>query len=223
LDARASAYLHAVLNRDRASAQEVVLKMIEGGSSLVDVYRVLGSSQVEVGLLWEKGTITVSDEHFSTETTLGCISMAADRLRKFRRELMGFAFLSPAEGEFHEVGLRMLSELLRSEGWETELHVSGPLSSALKELAARRRVDLFCFSATMSSNVHSVVEAAQAIRREQAFESAKILVGGPAFEDEKARRTLGGPAGTPLVDCLASSLPEALEFGRSVGAQIRRA
>ena len=93
LDSRTSAYLQAVLSRDRASAEQVIRRMKEDGAPLTDIYGILGAAQVEVGFLWERGTIAVSDEHFATEVTTGCISMAAERLRKFRREPTGFSFL----------------------------------------------------------------------------------------------------------------------------------
>jgi len=224
LEKHRSDYLHAVLNRDKASAGEVVLAMIREGSSLADVYHVLGAAQVEVGSLWERGSITVSDEHFATGVTLDCVSMAADKLRTFRRDPAGFAYLSPVEGEFHVVGLLMLSELLRSDGWETELRLSGTLQSALKAFAVSKKVNLVCLSATMPSNVPRVVEAAQAIRRTPAFEAAKILVGGPAFEHAEARGAINpAPNGTSPVDCLASNFSEAVEFARLVAHRRRPA
>ena len=73
LDSRTSAYLQAVLSRDRASAEQVIRSMIEYGAPLTDIYGILGAAQVEVGFLWERGTITVSDEHIATEVTTGCI------------------------------------------------------------------------------------------------------------------------------------------------------
>ncbi len=222
LDRRASAYLHAVLNKDKTTAEELVLSMIGEGASLADVYAVLGSAQVEVGRLWEKGSITVSDEHYSTEVTLGCISLAAEKLRRFRREPMAFAYLSTAEGEFHSLGIRMLAELLRNEGWETELHTSGPLPSSLKGLMARRRVDLLCISATMPASAASVAVAIGAIRREQALQRLKIVAGGPAFDDAAARKRLeGGNGQAVLADRVAMSIPEAVEFARSVLAEKR--
>jgi methanogenic corrinoid protein MtbC1 len=217
LDRHRSDYLHAVLNKDKASAEEVVFAMIREGLSLSDVYDVLGSAQVEVGSLWERGSITVSDEHFATRVTLECISLAADKLMSIGGKQAGFAFLSPADGEFHVVGLRMLSELLRWEGWETVVNLSGTLQPALKEFTARRKVDLFCFSATMSANVPRVVEAVQAMRRTAALKTAKILVGGPAFEHREAREALEeAPEGTRLVDCLASDFSEAIAFARLI-------
>ena len=217
LDRHKSDYLHAVLNKDKGSAEGIVLRMIEEGLSLGEVYQVLGRAEVEIGSLWEKGSITVSDEHYATDVTIGCVAMAADRYRAFRRAPVGFAYLSSADGEFHVVGLRMLSELLRSHGWDTELRLSGTLQSALKALAAGRRVDLFCLSATMLPNVPRVAEAVRAIRKTPAFEDTKILVGGAAFEDTEARDSiLAGPEQNGLVDCLASNFSEALEFARSI-------
>jgi len=223
LEKHRSDYLQAVLNKDKASAEEVVLAMIREGSSLADVYQVLGAAQVEIGSLWERGTITVSDEHFATGVTLDSISMAADRLRTFRREPGGLAYLSPAEGEFHVVGLRMLSELLRSEGWETAINTSGALQPVSREVVTNKKVDLFCLSATMPSNVPRVVQAVQAIMRAPDFAAAKILVGGPAFEHAEAREAIRSiKGGTSPSVCLASNLSEAVEFARVVAREGRR-
>jgi len=216
LDRHKSDYLHAVLNKDKGSAEEVIFRMIGEGLSLGDVYQVLGRAEVEVGALWENGSITINDEHYATDITIGCVSMAAERLRTFTREPAGFAYLSPSDGEFHIVGLQMLSELLRGEGWETELRHSGTLQSALKVLTGRR-VDLFCLSATMPSNVPRVAEAARVIRATPAFKAAKILVGGAAFEYGSSNSLRAKPDQTDLVDCLASNFSEALEFVRAVG------
>ena len=219
LDRHGAEYLRAVLDRDKASAEEIVLTTIKEGSSLSDVYSLLGRAQVEVGSLWERGSITISDEHFATSVALDCISLAADKLRSFRREQAGFAYLSPANGEFHVVGLRMLSELLRLDGWETTLNHSGTLQPALRELTAKRNVDLFCFSATMPSNVPRAIEAARAIRRTAAFKTAKILVGGPVFGHEQTRKAFQEvPEGNSLVDCLASNFTEAIAFARLVAS-----
>jgi len=222
LDQYTSDYLYAVLNKDRGSAEKVVLTMIGEGLPLIEVYHILGRAEVEVGSLWEKGSITVSDEHYATDVTIGCVAMAADRLRTFRREAAGFAYLSPVDGEFHVVGLLMLSELLRREGWDTELRVSGTLQSTLKALGAGRRVDLFCLSATMPSNVSRVAEAARTIRGTRAFMDAKILVGGTGFEDKDAGGSVGaGPEQSGLVDFLATNFSEALEFAKTISNRNR--
>ena len=222
LEKHRSDYLQAVLNKDKASAEKIVLAVIKENSSLAEVYWVLGAAQVEIGSLWERGSIAVSDEHFATGVTLDCISMAADRLRTFRREPAGFAYLSPVEGEFHVVGLRMLSELLHSEGWETAINTSGTLQPVLGGLMANRKVDLVCLSATMPSNAPRVVQAVQTIMRVPEFAAAKVLVGGPAFEQAKAKEVIRTIEGwTSQVVCLASNLSEAIEFARLVAGQAR--
>jgi MerR family transcriptional regulator, light-induced transcriptional regulator len=218
-DSRVSAYLRAVLGKDKGTAEALVRKMIDDGASLPDVFDILGAAQVEVGNLWEKGVVTVSDEHYATEATIGCIAIAAERFKKFRRQAAGFAVLCPAEGEFHNVGLRMLSELLLEDGWNTDLLTSGSLISVFKELKALKKVDLFCISATMPSNVPRVVEAIRTIGREPSFASAKILVGGQAFGDAKAEQSLvARVVGAKPVDRIASNLREALEFSRSISS-----
>ena len=208
-------YLRAVLNREGDSALALVTGMAEKGASLVEVFDVLGAAQVEVGALWERGVIAISDEHFATGVTLECISLVSERKRKFRRESVGAAVLAPVEGEFHTVGLKMLSELLRSEGWETSLSDAGSLSASPEGRMDDHHVDLVCLSATMQSSVDKVAEIARTLRRKPQFASARIVVGGPALTDPGARKAVIDAAG-PLVDYLALSLSDALEYSRSI-------
>lgn len=213
---RTSEYVTAILEKDRGKAEVLVEDMITQGFAMSDIFEVLGEAEVEVGDLWEKGIMTVSEEHSATDTTLACISLAAERLRKPGRKSSGLACLCTAEGELHGIGVSMLSELLMDDGWQAEVGEPGtPMSQAVERLkAAGRRVDLFILSATMKSSLPRLKEATRMIRADSFFKSSRIMIGGPAFKDREAWEPFEDPADAGLVDCVALSLPEALEFSR---------
>ena len=208
----ASVYLAAVLEKDQPAAETEVRKLVKDGSSLADIYAVLGAAQVEVGALWEKGVITVSDEHFATQTTVGCIKMAAELLKKFRRKTSGFAALLTVRGEFHDIGLRMMEELLKSEGYDAEIVPSERFPSELMETAKQRKVDVVCFAATMPSSVPRVIEAVRFVKSTPGLTLAKVVVGGPAFTADQAKLALIGPDGKNPPDLIAQDLSEAVNF-----------
>jgi methanogenic corrinoid protein MtbC1 len=216
LDKRASDYLRSVLNKDRKSAEAIVREMVSAGTPLVEIYEVMGAAQVEVGDLWEKGIITVSDEHFATKVTEDCVSMASGRLRRFVRKPLGRAVLCTVEGEFHILGLKMMCELMKSEGWEAKILDSTSLNSTRGSSGGD--IDLLCGSATMPANVPGLIDLLKKLRADPAFKKAKILVGGPAFRTSQGEVAPVGASGEVyVVNYVAQSMRDALDYCMSAG------
>jgi methanogenic corrinoid protein MtbC1 len=185
--------------------------MISAGAPLVGIFEVMGAAQVEVGDLWEKGAITVSDEHFATQVTEDCVPLAGGRLRRFVRKPLGRAVLCTAEGEFHILGLKMMCELLKSEGWEAEILDSSSLNSPGNFLAGD--VDLLCVSATMPTTVPRLMDLLKKLRRDPAFKKAKFLVGGPAFETHQAEvAPIGASGEVSVVNYVAQRMKDAMDY-----------
>lgn len=77
----------------------------------------------KIGDLWEKGEISVHEEHIASQTvTEALIRIAPDIHRKPPN---GFAVaFACMEGELHDIGLRTLAYSFESEGWK--IHYIGP-------------------------------------------------------------------------------------------------
>ncbi len=208
-------YLRAVLEKEKDRSSSVVARMLEDGFDMLSVFRVLGDAQVEIGELWEKGFIGITDEQFSTATTLECITGVAAKFRRFRRETRGMALLCNAEGEFHEVALRMLAELLRERGWDA--HFTGhdaPVLDLIRRMRTEKgRIELLCFSAVMPASVQPLVGILRKIREDPRFDEAKIIVGGPSFNSKRVRMALSdGPTGKSLADHVSTNLVDAMKY-----------
>ena len=211
----AAEYLQAVLEKEKDRSSSVVARMPEEGFDMISVFRVLGDAQVEIGELWEKGLIGITDEQFSTATTLECIKEVAARFRKFRREARGIAMLCTVEGEFHQVALRMLAELLRERGWDTV--VTGQNTSVLDLVSRARtekgRIDLLCFSAVMPASIPPLVRVLGRIRGDPLFSRTRIIVGGPLFNSKRARMSLvDNKTGKSLADHVSTNLADAMKY-----------
>ncbi len=211
-------YLTAVLDRDEGRARRLVQQMLARGMGMAAIFDVLSSAQVRVGELWERGVISVSDEHFATKTTLECVDLVSEHLAKFRRRSRGTALLCTVEGEYHEVGLRMFSELLREQGWETDFLGSRSSFPALLEHAKRRGgVDLLCISATMPSSLPALISMLKRIRAEPLFSRTKIVVGGSVFRSRRARNSLlPSPSAAGLADSVSERHAPALRYTASL-------
>ena len=215
-------YLRAVLDRDGERAREVIERMLDLKLGMPEVFEVLASAQVEVGEMWAKGIVSVADEHFATYTTLKCIDLVAERLDGRAAPRRGLALLCTVEGEYHLVGLKMFSELLRNQGWDTVLLGSNFSARALVERAEALRdgrVDLLCISVTMPSCLPLVVETLRRIRAEPAYARTKIVVGGAALRSGRVRSLLSdGATIKALADHVASKYDSALSFTGSLEA-----
>lgn len=141
---------------------------------------VLAPALIEVGERWSSGELTVAQEHLAS----GAVRAALQRLlADMRGNVRGLAVLACAPGERHEIGLLMLSVLMRADGWQVAyLGADVPVKDAVS-LAERIGADALCFSATMN-------DTAAALERELASRriahSTTVLVGGSATANDDA-------------------------------------
>ena len=165
--------------------------------SIRDVYLlVFQPCQREVGRLWEAGRITVAQEHYCTAATQVIMSQLAPRL--FATERNGRrAVVACVAGESHEVGPRMVADLLELGGWDT-IYLGGnvPLRGVVQALA-EHRADLLAVSATMTYHLPAVIDLIAAVRAEPACAGVRVMVGGRLFDAEPGLWRRVGADGHP--------------------------
>jgi methanogenic corrinoid protein MtbC1 len=181
LGALAHRYLDAMLRRRCDEASDLVVRALDDGANLKDVYLgVFQPVQYEIGWLWQNGTISVAHEHFCTNATQ--VVMARLYPRLFRRPAGGNKLLAACvQGELHEFGLRMLADFFEMAGWETHyLGANTPadgILTAVEEAAA----DLLAIGATMHDRVGEVAQVVGGVRGSARYGRIPILVGGYTF------------------------------------------
>jgi len=177
----ASDYLSALLRGSRRDAQQIVMGALDGGASLRDVYRhVFEPVQQEIGRLWQLNLVSVAQEHFCTAATQHIMTQLYARIfageRSERR-----AVAMCVGGELHEVGLRIITDLLELEGWQTwYLGASTPPAAAV-QLCVERKTDVLLVSATLPPHIAAVAEVIRQFKARRELEGARVIVGGRAF------------------------------------------
>ena len=149
-----------------------------------DVYlRVFQPCQRELGRLWQAGRITVAQEHYGTAATQLIMSQLAPRL--FATERNGRrAVVACVAGEAHEVGPRMVADLLELGGWDTIYLGSNVPVRGVVQALAEHRADLLAVSATMTYHLPAVLDLIAAVRAEPACAGVRVMVGGRLFDAE---------------------------------------
>lgn len=177
-------YLTALLNGDRRTASSLILKAVEQGASIKDLYLyVFRVSQYEIGRLWQMNKISVAQEHFCTAATQMIMSQLYSHLFVARRG-HGTIIGTSISGELHEIGIRMVMDFFELEGWDTfYLGANTPIPSILRTLR-ERNADVLAVSATMTFHLSRVAQVIKAVQAAEDLQHVKILVGGLPFNVE---------------------------------------
>lgn len=191
-------YLDALLVGDRAAASRLIMESFESGQLTVqEIYLdVFQACQREVGRLWQTGDISVAQEHFCTAVTQLCMSQLYPFI--FTTEKNGFkSVIACAQGELHEVGVRMVADMLEMNGWDTHyLGANVPVDSIV-EYIQKKQPHLVGLSATISAHLPQVKSLIQRLRRLPG-RPLRILVGGFPFNaDSELWRAFGADAFAP--------------------------
>jgi methanogenic corrinoid protein MtbC1 len=182
----ADSYLRALLAGDRREAEQLVTRALDGGASLGDIYRrVFEPSQREVGRLWQLNRINVAQEHFCSAATQQIMTRLYGRLFSEKRPSVrtGRVVAMCVGNELHEIGLRIVTDLLELDGWQTwYLGASMPAASAI-QLCIDQRADALLISATLPPHLAAVAELIRQFRQRPELAEAKIIVGGRALQN----------------------------------------
>jgi methanogenic corrinoid protein MtbC1 len=208
-DGPARDYLTAALAGRRDDAVKVVRDAMLAEVSVADIMLgILQPAQLELGRLWERGEISIAHEHYTTAITQLSMSLLYPRLM-LDRTLVGRSLVAAGVGEeAHDVGIRMISDLLEQAGWRTTYLGSDLPHDDVVEQVAQQRADVLAVSATMAGHVRGVRDLVAVLRADPRCAGVKVLVGGRPFNlNPRLASAIGA-------DASASSAEEAVECCR---------
>ncbi len=181
LSALARQYLNSLLRGERLEALQLVRKAIADRTSIRDLHLlVFQPCQYEVGRLWHENQISVAQEHYCTASTQWIMAQLYPMMSKTPSN--GYRVVAACVGnEFHEVGLRMVTDFFEMEGWDTYYLGANTPSEAIVKMLETTQADILAVSATLPTHIRSVQELIALVRRSKSKVRPKILVGGLPF------------------------------------------
>lgn len=174
-------FLGLLLKGDREGAGRLINTLHEDEFNIRDLYfEVLAKVMSEVGVLWEKGIIDVWKEHYISETVLDI--MRELKAREIKSRNMPYSVLALTSGpELHNIGLKMITDLLELEGCiVTYLGSNVPVQSVIKAIEITKP-NLITLSVTMPYHIEAVCNTIAALKNHFRKKAPKIMVGGGAF------------------------------------------
>jgi methanogenic corrinoid protein MtbC1 len=191
-------YLAAIRSGDRREAFSVIDAAREADMELGALYvEVFQPAMREIGRLWQENEITVADEHLATAITQAAMARAFEQVFAWGPERGRSLIAACADLERHEVGLRMICDLLELRGWDTTyLGATVPVES-LVAMVQRKRPDVVALSAAIAPHLPRLRMMIGEIR-ELIPDPPLILVGGrPFLEDPTLATRLGADLTAP--------------------------
>jgi MerR family transcriptional regulator, light-induced transcriptional regulator len=173
------AYAAALLSGDEIAAETAIREAMDAGLTTAEIDdEIIAPALWLVGELWERGEITVADEHLATEISMRVVTLQREAQRvAVSRGDHGVLLAAPA-GELHVVALRMIANLLRDAGYDVLMLGADVPAEALAASARHHQPDVVCLSATMRSGGDEVTATMDAVQR--AWPRAGFVIGGRA-------------------------------------------
>jgi methanogenic corrinoid protein MtbC1 len=198
LDVQRDAFLHALLDRSAPRAREVAETVLTAGIPVEDLYAgVFAPALQEVGHLWAVDEITVAQEHYATSVTHALIaSLAAEAAPA--TGLGRLAIVTSTPDELHLLGVDMVADVLRREGWEVVNLGAATPARDLVQLVEEEVPDLVALSASTAGRLPGVAEV---LRELSALDPRPLVVaGGGLFSGKAADFALEHGADLVLTD-----------------------
>jgi DNA-binding transcriptional MerR regulator len=140
--------------------------------------QIITPTLIEVGERWHAGQVTVVQEHFATAVLRRRLAALLDIYSTLPSGPL--AITGSAPSEWHDVGILLVSLILRRHGWRViYLGQNVPADHLNKELS-RLRPSLVCLSATTRESADGLVEVARSMRR-LPEPRPRLALGGRAF------------------------------------------
>lgn len=173
----------AVAGFDAAAGRGVIGELLAAGADPICVIdEVIVPSQHQVGLRWQRGEWTVTQQHAATEVALA----AADALRERLPEpanRRGHVLLACAEREWHALPVTLVGLAMRSAGWDTTVLGAGVSPLRLSRFLHELGPDATAISCSVLAGVPTTRRFIEA----SAAAGVPTVVGGAAFGGDARR------------------------------------
>jgi methanogenic corrinoid protein MtbC1 len=194
----------AVIDADEDAAVTAVFGALEEGVPAEDLLLdVIAAVQRRVGVEWAANRLTVAAEHAATAINDRVIAALVRHPAVAPETGLGRVAVACADGEWHALPARLLSEVLRLRGWRVDFlgaQVPTPHLIAHLHQHGPDAVALSCSISTRLPTAHAAITACQAT-------GVAVLAGGAAFgPDGRYAYLLGADAWAPDARAAAAQL-----------------
>ncbi len=184
-------YFNNLLEGNKAGCTLVIQQLASEKAGIIDIYvDLFQRSLYQIGKMWDKGKITVAEEHNASQLTESLMNSYFNSVKPSRPNNKT-VIISCINKEFHEIGARMAAHIFESSGWNTFfLGASVPPKELVKFIKAKQP-DIVGLSFNFYLNFLKLVEVIDHIRK--FFPRQKIIIGGQGIKSFKEKLSTDYP------------------------------
>jgi methanogenic corrinoid protein MtbC1 len=171
------AYAAALITGDEVAAEMAIRDAIDAKLPTATIDdEIIAPALWLIGDLWQRGEISVAEEHLATEISLRVLALQREAFRVMVARGDHRVLLATPSGERHVVALRMIANLLRDAGYDALMLGADVPANALAVAAERHDPHVICLSATMAGGGDQVMIAIHEVQA--AGVGAAFVLGG---------------------------------------------
>ena len=171
------AYADALLSADEAAAEIAIREAMDAGLDTARIDdEIIAPALWRIGDLWERGEISVADEHIATEISIRVLALQREAQRVAHSLGEHRVVLAAPAGEQHMVALRMVDNLLRNAGYDVAMLGSDVPGEDLITLMHRRPPAVVCLTSTMAGPAGEMLATIDALQRR--WPAIGFVIGG---------------------------------------------
>lgn len=173
-------YCESILQGDHKAAIQLVSDAMKNGNSLPQVsVQLVQPALYEIGNLWQKNRISVSQEHMATAISQNALASAYMQA-SFAPPIGKTAMFACVEGNHHSLGSRMLSDAFETTGWKVfYLGANLPTRDLVREVDTKHP-ELLALSVSLPSHIDTARLTIESLHAEMGNNCPEIWVGGLA-------------------------------------------
>ena len=174
-------FLDLLLLGDDQKCMEFANQVVSSEQELKKFFlEVIQPAMYTIGSLWEEGEISVASEHLASSIVARIVSSLYAKFLSLEQD-KGQAIISAGPNEYHELGARMVADLLELDGWDIDYLGANTPTETLVEMIKEKKPFFVGLSASLSFNLEALSNSIEKIRNSAEIKNTKILVGGNVF------------------------------------------
>lgn len=174
-----SDFLNSLLIGNRNNCSKIIHEQLDNQTSIKELYEnEIKTALYKIGELWEFNKISVATEHLVSaivEAILNELYHKVISKDKNNKKVI----VACVENEFHQIGIKMVSDIFELNGWNTYFLGANSPTNELISFAKIIKPDIIAISLSIYFNLPVFETMIQKLRAE--FPDLLILVGGQAF------------------------------------------
>ncbi|RPH32198.1 MAG: cobalamin-binding protein [Bacteroidales bacterium] len=172
-------FLNSLLSGNRAMSSVLARNFLNRPASIKELYEdIFKNALYDVGELWEYNKISVATEHLASAIVEAILNELYPNVIS-KEKINKTAIVACVENEFHQIGIKMVSDIFEMNGWNTHFLGANTPTAELISYAKTIKPDMLAISLSIYFHLPILENMIGTVRKD--FPNLPILVGGQAF------------------------------------------